>query len=77
MSFTLGQTCPRVISYAIQQYKEDNIGIGYGILAFLIPIAGWIMYFVWKDSTPHRASQANTLAWIGFILNLICFWASM
>lgn len=61
----------------IQQYKEDNIGIGYGILAFLIPIAGWIMYFVWKDSTPHRASQANTLAWIGFILNLICFWASM
>ena len=54
-----------------------NIGIGYGILAFLIPIAGWIMYFVWKDSTPHRASQANTLAWIGFTLNLICFWASM
>lgn len=57
--------------------KEDNIGIGYGILAFLIPLAGWIMYFVWKDETPHRASQASTIAWIGFILNLISVFATM
>lgn len=58
-------------------YKQDEgIGIGWGILAFLIPIAGWIMYFVWKDETPKRASQANTIAWCGFVFNLISFFAA-
>lgn len=55
---------------------EDNIGVGWGILAFFIPIAGWIMYFVWKDEYPHKASQANIIAWISFVLNFICILAS-
>ena len=45
--------------------------MGYGILAFLIPIAGWIMYFIWKDDSPKKASQANTIAWISFAINII------
>ncbi len=57
--------------------KEDNIGIGWGILAFLIPIAGWIMYFVWKDEHPHKASQANVIAWVSFAINFIGIMASM
>ena len=56
--------------------KEDNIGVGWGILAFLIPIAGWIMYFVWKDEHPNRASQASVIAWISFIINIIAVLAS-
>lgn len=56
-------------------YPKDELGVGWGILAFLIPIAGWIMYFCWKDQTPHRASQAAILAWIsfgiGFFLNIL------
>ena len=51
--------------------SQESINIGWGILAFLIPLAGWIMYFVWRDETPKRASQAATLAWIGFGLNLL------
>lgn len=51
--------------------NQESIGIGYGILAFLIPLSGWIMYFVWKDSHPKKASQANIVAWMGFALNLI------
>lgn len=58
-------------------YPKDELGVGWGILAFLIPIAGWIMYFCWKDQTPHRASQAAVLAWIsfgiGFLMNIIAF----
>ncbi len=56
------------------QYVKDtdkNIGIGYAVLAFLFPIVGWIMYFIWKDQTPKRASQANITAWVSFALNLI------
>lgn len=50
---------------------DESIGVGYGILAFLIPIAGWIMYFIWKDDSPKKASQANTIAWISFAINMI------
>lgn len=51
--------------------KDDSIGVGWGILAFLIPLAGWIMYFVRKDESPHKSSQASTIAWIGFAINVI------
>lgn len=50
---------------------DESIGVGYGILAFLIPIAGWIMYFAWKDDSPKKASQANTIAWVSFVINLL------
>ena len=50
---------------------QESIGIGFGILAFLFPIVGWIMYFVWKDTKPRSASQANTLAWTGFAINML------
>lgn len=57
--------------------KDDSIGVGWGILAFLIPLAGWIMYFVWKEESPHKASQASTIAWIGFGINFISILAAM
>lgn len=30
-----------------------------------------------KNTSPRRASQANTIAWIGFIINLLLIWASV
>ncbi len=56
--------------------QQENISVGWGVLAFLIPFAGWIMYFSWKDETPHRASQANVIAWIGFIINLLAIFST-
>ncbi len=61
--------------HSMPPFQKDELGVGWGILAFFIPIAGWIMYFCWKDRTPHRASQAAIIAWIsfgiGFFLNII------
>lgn len=51
--------------------SDDNLGVGLGIVAFLIPLAGWIMYFCMKSETPHRASQAAMWAWIGFGVNCL------
>lgn len=51
--------------------QEDKLGIGWGILAFLIPLAGWIMYFAWKEKTPKRASLAGVIGIISFVINLI------
>ncbi len=54
--------------------NEDKPSIGYNILGFLIPIAGIILYFSWKDKTPNKAK--SILAWsiisfgIGFVYAL-------
>ena len=66
--------------YEHEQYvygTDDGIGIGYGILAFLIPLAGWIMYFIWKDNSSKKASQANTIAWVSFIINILGGFAAL
>lgn len=47
--------------------EEEKIDIMLGTLAFLLPFAGWTMYYLWKDETPRRADQAAISAWIGFI----------
>ncbi len=52
-------------------YKADKLEIGWGILAFIIPIAGWIMYFAWKDETPNRAGIAGLIGTVAFVINII------
>ena len=51
--------------------KLENITVGYGILCFVIPIAGWILGAVWKSENPIKAKSANKLAWYGFLFNLV------
>ena len=59
--------------------KPDEMGAGWGILAFLLPLVGWILYFAWKNERPNAASQVAKWAWIGFgvgfLLNLIAMTA--
>lgn len=52
--------------------REDNSSpIGWCILSFIIPLVGWILYFNWRNTKPHKASVVCTWAWIGFVVNLI------
>lgn len=55
----------------ITQPKLEDITVGYGILCFIIPIAGWILGAVWKSGNPIKAKSANKLAWYGFLFNLV------
>ncbi len=57
--------------YHSQAYKKDELGVGWGILAFLIPLAGWIMYFAWKENTPNRAKWAGIIAFVSFGIGLL------
>ena len=46
-----------------QQYQDaadpnDSGSIGWGVLGFLIPIVGIILYFVWMNSKPKSAQVA-------------------
>ena len=54
-----------------QRYEEEGIGFGFGLLAFLIPLAGWIMYFVWKEEMPKKAGQAGLIGTISFIISVL------
>ncbi len=57
-------------------HAEDSLPVGYGILSFLIPLVGWILYFVWNDTRPNRAKQAGLLGCVGFVVNLIIILAA-
>lgn len=55
----------------VEPSKLEDITVGYGILCFVIPIAGWILGAVWKSENPIKAKSANKLAWYGFLFNLV------
>ena len=53
--------------------EEDAPSGGLNVLSFFVPIAGWIMYFVFRDETPIKAKSCNKWAWIGFGISAF-FW---
>jgi uncharacterized membrane protein YvbJ len=56
-----------------QQVSNSNDGpIGaLGILCFLFPILGLILYLVWKDPMPIKAKGAGKAALWGFIVGIV------
>lgn len=50
---------------------DDKASIGLCILSFLIPLIGWILYFVLRGNTPVKAKACSTWAWIGFGVNVL------
>lgn len=55
----------------ISTYRDESIGVGWGILSFLFPIIGFILYFVWKDDSNKKAKQAANIAWIGLAVSFV------
>lgn len=58
----------------VSQYpvsKDESIGVGWGILSFLFPIIGFILYFVWKDTSNYKAKQAANIAWISIAISFV------
>ncbi|MFM7725726.1 MAG: hypothetical protein ACKO7B_03420, partial [Flavobacteriales bacterium] len=51
--------------------SEDEIEIGWQILAFLIPIAGIIMYVNTRKEFPNKAKRYIQLAAVGIVLDIL------
>ena len=51
--------------------QVEPIGAGWGILSFLFPILGFILYFVWKDTANYKAKQAANIAWISIAISFV------
>ena len=52
---------------------DDDFSVGYGILSFVVPIAGWVLGSVWKSTDPIKAKRANKLAWLGLLFNIVMY----
>lgn len=50
---------------------QDKLSTGLAVLAFLIPLAGWIMGASYKKKYPNKAKKANKMALWGFLFNYI------
>ena len=54
-----------------QTATGDAPSAGYGILGFLIPIVGLILYVVWKNEYPLRAKSCGKGALVNVILSVV------
>lgn len=52
--------CPKCgVSQKNEPQIVDNGGFGWGLLGCCIPIAGLILFLVWKDTKPKTAKAAG------------------
>ena len=51
-------------------FDDEGASVGLKILSILIPLVGWILYFVFKDENLKKAKDCANFAWIGFGVNL-------
>ena len=76
-SITVQESCSNGRNYETEVLsggrvvREESIGAGWGILSFLFPIIGFILYFVWKDTANYKAKQAANIAWISVAISFV------
>ncbi|MDR1560573.1 MAG: hypothetical protein LBS84_12950 [Clostridiales bacterium] len=54
-------------------YPEDRPSTGMAVLGFLIPIAGLILWLVWKDTKPLKAKSAGKGALVSVIIGVLFY----
>lgn len=45
---------------------EDTSSIALNVLSFLFPVVGWVLWGMYKATSPIRAKACSKWAWIGF-----------
>lgn len=68
--------CGKIISKQYSRpssdyYHKNDSGTGWGILGFLFPLLGLILYLVWKEDYPNRASSVGAGAIVGFVISIL------
>ena len=52
---------------------SDNGGIGWGLLGCCIPLAGLILFLVWKDTKPKTAKAAGIGALVSVGISILFY----
>jgi len=53
--------------------EEDNGGFLWGLVGCCVPVAGLVLYLVWKDSKPKTAKTAGIGALVGVIAIVVMY----
>ena len=53
--------------------EVDNGGFGWGLLGCCVPIAGLILFLVWKDTKPKSSKAAGIGALVSVIATVIFY----
>ncbi len=51
--------------------EEDKKSFGWALLGFFVPVAGLILYLIWKDKTPLKAKSCGKGALVSVIVSII------
>ena len=57
----------------VRLVQNDSSSTGFWCLGFFIPLAGLILYFVWKDDKPLKAKSAGQGALISIVIGIIFY----
>ena len=57
----------------VASQAADHGGFGWGLLGFLIPVVGLILFLVWRDSKPKTAKAAGKGALISVIVSVVFY----
>ena len=61
------------VSQTTAPQGPDNGGFGWGLLGCCIPVAGLVLFLVWKDSKPKTAKAAGIGALVSVIATVIFY----
>ena len=51
----------------------DAPSLGWGLVGFIIPVAGLILYLIWKDESPLKAKSCLQGFIASIVLEVVCF----
>ncbi len=60
-------TMPQQVPPSAPQQNSDTGSFGWAVLGFFVPLAGLILWIIWKDTRPKDSIQSRN----GFIVGLI------
>lgn len=72
------KVCPSCgqVSQSAPTYQgsvSDDGGFLWGLLGFCVPIAGLVIYLIWKDERPNNANAAGTGALVSVVLGVVFY----
>jgi hypothetical protein len=56
---------------------QEELSTGFKVLAFLLPLVGFVYYFAEKNANPQKAEEALSAALWGFGVGLVLSFAGV
>ena len=63
--------CPYCGAPQASKTVQEGSGFGWGLLGFFVPVAGLVLFIVFKNTRPKRAKSAGLGALISVILETV------